>query len=150
MKITIREATRQDVEIIVKFNKAMALETEDKILDDDTLTKGVNQLFDDSKKGYYLLAEADSEVAGQLMVTTEWSVWRNGDFLWIQSVYVKPEFRRFGVYRRLHKTVMLMAKESRDVCGIRLYVDKSNHAAQETYRKLGMDKSNYIIMESKS
>lgn len=150
MKITIREATRQDVEIIVKFNKAMALETEDKILDDDTLIKGVNQLFDDPKKGFYLLAEADNEVAGQLMVTTEWSDWRNGDFLWIQSVYVKPEFRCRGIYRRLYETVMQMAKESRDVCGIRLYVDKSNHAAQETYRKLKMDESNYIIMENKT
>ena len=96
MKLTIRKATLQDAEIIVKFNKAMALETEDKLLDDDTLTKGVNQLFDDPKKGFYLLAEADGQVAGQLMITTEWSDWRNGNFWWIQSVYVKPDFRHKG------------------------------------------------------
>ena len=149
MKLTIRKATLQDADIIVKFNKAMALETEDKILDDDTLTKGVNQLFDDPKKGFYLLAEADGEVAGQLMITTEWSDWRNGNFWWIQSVYVKPDFRHKGIYRRLHETVLKMVRENRDICGIRLYVDTFNISAQETYRKLGMDKSNYIIMEGK-
>ncbi|MDP7128378.1 MAG: GNAT family N-acetyltransferase, partial [Candidatus Marinimicrobia bacterium] len=98
---------------------------------------------------FYLLAEADGQVAGQLMITTEWSDWRNGNFWWIQSVYVKPDFRHKGIYCRLHETVLKMVRENRDICGIRLYVDTFNISAQETYRKLGMDKSNYIIMEGK-
>ena len=147
MIIRIRKATRQDAEIIVKFNKAMALETENKTLDDDTLSKGVNHLFYEPNKGFYLLAEVNDEIAGQLMITTEWSDWRNSDFWWIQSVYVKSEFRRKGIYRQLHETVLKMVRENRELCGIRLYVDKSNVVAQETYRKLGMDESNYIIMK---
>ncbi|MFQ6608786.1 MAG: GNAT family N-acetyltransferase [Fidelibacterota bacterium] len=150
MTITIRKATKEDIKIIVNFNKAMALETENKVLQDKTITKGVARLFNDPVKGFYLLAETDDNVVGQLMITTEWSDWRNGDFWWIQSVYVKPEFRRQGIYRLLHDTVQRMVRNNPDICGIRLYVEETNYIAQETYHKLGMSHTTYRMMEDLS
>lgn len=145
--IQIREATERDTETIISFNREMARETEGKLLDFDTVASGVKAVFQSPQKGFYLVAEMDGRVVGQLMVTTEWSDWRSGDFWWIQSVYVDPMFRRKGVYRRLHKAVVDMARSREKVCGIRLYVHSSNSPALKTYSRLNMAKTKYVVME---
>ena len=145
--IKCRFAERDDRDVIVAFNRAMAAETEHMKLRKDILTAGVRRVFDAPEKGFYLLAEIDGQPAAQLMVTREWSDWRNADFWWIQSVYVNPDFRRKGIYRSLHAEVVRLAERNGNVCGIRLYVDKTNTVAQTAYLKLGMNKSRYVMME---
>lgn len=146
-QIQIRNATRADVETLVSFNVAMARETENKELPLDKITPGVKSLFSKPEYGFYLIAELEGQIAGSLMVTTEWSDWRNGLFWWIQSVYVHPEFRRRGVYRALYEGVKSQAEVRSEVCGCRLYVEQDNLSAQETYLKLGMVKTHYKMFE---
>ncbi|MCH8011922.1 MAG: GNAT family N-acetyltransferase [Candidatus Marinimicrobia bacterium] len=146
--ILIRNATTRDLGTIVLFNEKMARETERKKLNHDKLEKGVSRVLASPEKGFYLVAEIDSEVVGQLLITTEWSDWRNCDFWWIQSVYVRPDSRRMGVYHQLYEKVIDLAKEKGDVCGIRLYVEKSNHSALKTYQSLVMTETHYIMMET--
>jgi len=145
MKIKI--ATIKDVQTIVSFNLALAQESEGLALDYDRVLKGVNAVFTDPSRGFYLLATENGEAIGQLLITKEWSDWRNGYFWWIQSVYVKPEYRHRGVYRSLHKYVRKLAKEDGNVCGIRLYVEQENQTAQNVYKKLGMKPSRYLLFE---
>ena len=123
-EFSVRRATLDDLETIVRLNAAMALETEAKTLDRDTLRAGVGRLLSDALRGFYMVAESAGQIVGQLMVTFEWSDWRNAYFWWIQSVYVTPEFRRKGVYRLLERSVKSQALQMGDVCGIRLYVDR--------------------------
>src|SRR6187402_3307238 len=131
--MNIRIATETDTPDLVEFNRAMALETEGKHLDPDVLSKGVAAVFPDAQKGFYVVAEDEGSVVGCLLITFEWSDWRNGWFWWIQSVYVRPEARGHGVYRALHRSVLDEARAQEDVCGVRLYVDQENHGAQATY-----------------
>ena len=146
-EITIREARRTDIETLVSFNSAMAMESEGKSLDLATLTGGTSAVFDDPQKGFYLVAEVGGSVVGSLLVVEEWSDWRNSTFWWVQSVYVRPDWRRKGVYRTLHDWVHQAARARPDVCGIRLYVDQDNLPAQATYTSLGMSKSHYDLFE---
>lgn len=125
----------------------MALETEGKQLDARTLRGGVEAVFDDSKKGFYVVAEADGVIVGGLMVTYEWSDWRNGWFWWIQSVYITPGYRGKGIYRMLYDFVKKKAARENDVCGFRLYVEKENESARKVYEKLGMEASHYLMYE---
>lgn len=148
---TLRDAHPKDHGVLVEFNRRMAKETEDKELDAVVLGKGVARLFADPACGRYFVAVAsggdnDGEVIGQIMITTEWSDWRNGHFYWIQSVYVDPRFRRQGVYRALHQHVVAHARDRGDVVGVRLYVEPHNTRAQQTYENLGMTKT-YDVME---
>jgi ribosomal protein S18 acetylase RimI-like enzyme len=145
--LEIRRATTNDWELIAAHNAAMAFETEGKRLQPETLRPGTQALLRDERKGFYLLAESDGHVVGQLMVTYEWSDWRNGDFWWIQSVYVRPEARRQGAYRSLYEHLFNEAKQRPDVVGVRLYVAKSNATAQAAYRALGMGESEYDLFE---
>ena len=147
MEITIRKATTNDLETLVGFNSAMAQETEEKALDLETLRRGIAEMLEDDSLGFYLVAEADGAPVGQLMVTTEWSDWRNAHFFWLQSVYVKPEYRRQGVFRHLYEYVERQARESGNVCGIRLYVERTNTRAQEAYVNVGMAHSHYDMYE---
>lgn len=145
----VRQANQTDADSLVEFNQAMALETEGKRLDAETLRGGVQAVFaDEQRKGFYLVAEAENKIVGGLMVTFEWSDWRNSWFWWIQSVYVLPEARGAGVYRRLYERVVEKARAQSDVCGIRLYVEQENTAAQAVYEKLGMDQSHYLMYET--
>ncbi len=146
-KIVVRIAGRGDAPHMVEFNAAMALETEDLALDRATLLAGVQGLFERPEHGYYLVAEIGGAVVGGLMVTFEWSDWRNGVFWWVQSVYVRPAHRGQGVYRALYGEVRRRAKEHPDVCGLRLYVEKDNRRAQAVYRKLGMEETPYRLYE---
>lgn len=144
--MVIRHAERSDGAAIAEWNAAMAWETEQKRLDPAVLSRGVMAVFDEPRRGFYLVAERDGRAVGCLMVTYEWSDWRNGDFWWIQSVYVAPEARRGGVFRALYADVARRAKEVGAV-GIRLYVETENHRAQSTYRELGMEQCHYFMYE---
>lgn len=146
----IRTATPEDVDALVEFNQAMALETEGKRLDTDVLRAGVSAVFADEKKGFYVVVEQDGSVAAGLMVTTEWSDWRNGWFWWIQSVYVRPEHRGGGLYGRMYDFVKDLAAEAGNVCGFRLYVEKENERAQRVYEKLGMERTYYLMYEEET
>lgn len=145
--MNIRIAQSTDVAALVVFNQSMAMETEQKSLDQVVLSKGVGALIADPAKGFYLVAEQDGQVVGSLMVTTEWSDWRNAVFWWIQSVYVLPQNRRQGIYAKLYARVKELAAEQGNVCGFRLYVEKENTVAQATYQSLGMEESHYLMYE---
>ncbi len=125
----------------------MGKETEGVTLDAIRLRAGVRAILQDRTKGFYLVAEVHGKVVGQMMITREWSDWRNGYFWWIQSVYVLPAYRKKGVYRSLHEYAVNLARTRKDICGIRLYVDRKNKAAQKVYRKLGMKKARYEMFE---
>ncbi len=147
MNCTIRKAVLSDAVVIAEFNQNMAWETEDKQLLEDLVLAGVNSLLANPTYGFYLVAELEGEVVGSLMITTEWSDWRNGVFWWVQSVYIRPEFRRQGIYRQLYAAVKALSAEQGNVCGFRLYVEQENHNAQATYRGLGMQATDYLIYE---
>ncbi len=147
IEIHVREATPDDVGRITAFQQAMAQETEGKSLDPGVLEAGITSVFDSPHKGFYIVAEVADRVVGGLLVTYEWSDWRNATFLWIQSVYVDSQWRRKVVYRVLHDHVYGIANSRDDVCGIRLYVERTNHVAQQTYDRLGMSRSHYDMFE---
>jgi len=148
--LQIRKARGEDAASLVLFNRAMALETEGIRLDEETLTAGVHAVLSTADRGFYVVAEEDGEVAGGLLVTREWSDWRNAWFWWIQSVYVVPQARGKGIYRELSAFVWALAVEVGDVCGIRLYVEKENRTAQTVYRRLGMHETDYLMYEQSS
>ncbi|WP_082151704.1 GNAT family N-acetyltransferase [Caenimonas sp. SL110] len=126
----------------------MALETEHKVLMPEVIGAGVRRLIENPAMGFYIVAQDESgEVVAGLMITNEWSDWRNGIFWWIQSVYVVKDWRRQGVYRRLYEYVRDLAKADAAVCGFRLYVEKDNDIAQQTYAALGMTPTDYLIYE---
>jgi GNAT superfamily N-acetyltransferase len=143
---TIRLAERSDAAVVAEWNAAMAWETEHKRLDPEVLKRGVMAVFDEPRRGFYLLAERESRAAGCLLVTYEWSDWRNGDFWWIQSVYVAPDARRGGVFRAMYADVARRAGEAGAV-GLRLYVETENARAQNTYSELGMEQCHYLMYE---
>lgn len=147
MNLVIRNATPEDAATIASFNQRMAVETENKTLADDVIRAGVDRVLGDSSHGTYYIARDEARIVGQLMITLEWSDWRNGWFWWIQSVYVVPEARKHGVFRALYAHVKELARQRGDVCGIRLYVEKENARAQSTYLSLGMDMTHYLLME---
>ena len=145
--MNIRTATVEDADSLVEFNQAMALETEGKQLVDDVLRRGVEAVFDDEKKGFYVVADDGETIIGGLMITYEWSDWRNAWFWWIQSVYILPEARRQSIYTRLYDFVKAKAAEAGNVCGFRLYVETENDNAQKVYEKVGMNASHYLMYE---
>jgi GNAT superfamily N-acetyltransferase len=147
MPLVIRRAGPGDTDLVVDFNRRLAEESEGKKLDTTLLTAGVAQALADPQKGLYFLASDSGRVIGQMMITTEWSDWRNGWFWWIQSVYVRAEARRQGVFRSLFEHVHQAAQRDSSVIGLRLYVDRGNHAAQETYRHMGMTETEYFVLE---
>jgi len=148
MPWTIRQGRPADAPTIVEFNRRLALETEGKALDMAALTGGVTAaLADPTRKGPYYLAVDGETILGQLQITFEWSDWRNGWFWWFQSVYVIAEARKTGVFRSLYEHVGELARRESDVVGLRLYVERDNHAAQRTYLRLGMERTAYLLLE---
>jgi ribosomal protein S18 acetylase RimI-like enzyme len=150
-RLTVRLALAADVEAIITFSAAMALETEGRQLDPVRLREGTAALLTSPAHGFFVVAELahpdPGRLIGQMMITYEWSDWRNGVFWWIQSVYVAPEWRRCGVFRRMHETVVARAKADPTVCGIRLYVEQENRTAQLVYRRVGLVPSAYVVYE---
>ena len=143
----IRRARRRDAAALIAFNSAMALETEAKELFPAVIGAGVRHLLAHPQSGFYLVAEENRDVIAALMITKEWSDWRNGDFWWIQSVYVRPEYRGRGIYGRLYRHVQRLAARRRRVVGFRLYVDHDNRRARKVYRALGMQETRYRVFE---
>ena len=141
-----------DTALVADFNLRMAWETEQRRLDISRVQAGVAALLSDSAKGTYFLAETEKEgetvVAGQLLITYEWSDWRNGNFWWIQSVYVAEQFRGSGVFRALFNHIQALAKARKDVCGLRLYMDADNKKARQAYERLGLKQTNYQVFET--
>lgn len=147
MEITIRPAVTADVPAIAANNRATAFETEGWEIGVDVASAGARAILDEPARGFYLVADADGAVVGQCMVTYEWSDWRNGEFWWVQSVYVRPDCRRQGIFSRLYRTVEAMAEARPDVTGLRLYVEAANTAAQAAYARLGMHRAPYVLLE---
>lgn len=145
---SIRRATSADADVIALANLAMAAETEGRRLDRAQAVRAVRRVLAEAALGVYWLAERDGIVVGQLLVTTEFSDWRDGVFWWIQSVYVAPAARRTGVYRALHEHVVQEARRTPRVCGVRLYVDRHNATAQAVYRHLGLHETDYLFFEA--
>ena len=145
--MNIRKALNKDIDVIARYNYNLAYETENKILNMNILTKGVEAIIKDENKGIYHVCEINGEVVGQIMYTFEWSDWRNGTFLWIQSVYVNKEIRGMGVFKALYKFIRDIADNDNNICGIRLYVEKENTIAKKTYKNIGMKECNYYIYE---
>ena len=150
--ISIREASRSDLECLVDFNAAMALETEGRHLDKSRLRAGTQSVLESPSRGVYVVGEVHgrnpkSRIVGQLLVTYEWSDWRNANFWWLQSVYVHPEWRNQSVFRRLYEFVLEQARSRSDVCGVRLYVEQDNSKAQAVYTTLGLGPTPYRIFE---
>lgn len=147
MSLHIRRAAPEDAGAIADWNIAMAWETEQKRLDADTIERGVRAVFEEPRRGFYLVAELDGIAVGCLLVTYEWSDWRCGDFWWVQSVYVAPEARRSGAFRGMYAHVKAMA-EGAGAVGLRLYVELENERAQATYAGLGMERCHYYMYEA--
>ena len=145
--ISIRQATLADAADIAQFNINMAWETEEKKLNHQKINSGVRSLLKSPEYGFYIVAEINSNIIASLMVTKEWSDWRDGLFWWIQSVYVTPDFRRQGVYRSMYQFIKKLARSHPEVCGCRLYVEKDNSVAQSTYGALGMAETHYKLFE---
>jgi ribosomal protein S18 acetylase RimI-like enzyme len=148
MSIKVRNATPADREFLARGNEAIALETEHKRLDPSTIRSGVAAVFANPGHGRYFVAEDDAgNAVGQLMITYEWSDWRDGQFWWIQSVYVLPSARRSGVFRALYDHIDGLARGTPGVIGLRLYVEADNVAARRTYERCGMHDGGYRVME---
>lgn len=147
-EFSIRDARPSDADTIAEFNVKMAMETEGRPLDPELINPGVRAVLEDSSRGRYWVAEIDGQVVGQLMVTYEWSDWRNGVFWWIQSVFIRDDCRRKGIFSALHRHVETLARSAPDVCGLRLYVERENRRAQKTYEALGMASPGYLVMET--
>lgn len=146
-EILIRRGTAEDSAAIAAFNLAMAQETEDKQLDPTTVRAGVEALIGQPHYGFYVVAEQAGQPAACLLITFEWSDWRNGVIWWIQSVYVTPAYRRQGVFRQLYQQVRTWAQQA-SACGLRLYVEAENYSAQATYQALGMKPAGYQVFEA--
>jgi ribosomal protein S18 acetylase RimI-like enzyme len=146
-ELLVRLAEERDIGTLAKFNVALAWETERKKLEMPVVTRGLQTLLNNPQHGFYTVAELGGRVVGCIMITYEWSDWRCGQFWWIQSVYVDPEFRRQGVFRKLYEYLKEKASDEPNVCGFRLYVEHSNLAGQSTYAGLGMEEVSYKFFE---
>ena len=148
-EIRVRQAMAKDLSVVMEYNAALASETEGKLLETDRLRRGVEAVLQNPEYGFYLIAEngVSGKAVGQMLVTYEWSDWRNGVFWWLQSVYVQKSWRRRGVFRRLHAYVMKEARSCQKVAGVRLYVEKENHLAKQVYQDLGLLPAGYDVYE---
>lgn len=147
MNIQIRKGKPEDLETIAGFQMAMASETENIELDKTTLNKGITAIFDNPSLGQYFVAEADGKIIASMMTTFEWSDWRNSMVWWLQSVYVLPEFRRMGIFRKMYAHVKQEVISRPEVSGIRLYMVTTNRKAAATYEAVGMDGNRYRMFE---
>jgi ribosomal protein S18 acetylase RimI-like enzyme len=144
--VQIRSATPDDASIIADFNIRMAMETENLALDPSMIFPGVRAIFANPSRGEYFVAEIAGSVVGCLLITHEWSDWRNGDIWWIQSVYVHADFRRRGVFSALYRHIEKVAAAAGAV-GLRLYMEEENTNAQATYERMGMHLTHYRVLE---
>lgn len=147
-EIVIDEGRFEDAAEIVAFQCRMAHETEDKILDKAVVTSAVTAVFQDPTKGFYVVARDGEALAACVLITYEWSDWRNSNLWYFQSVYVASEYRRRGIFSQIYSEVVNRAKKA-GAMFVRLYVEKDNERAQRTYEKLGMTKMPYLMYDVK-
>ncbi len=147
MEVKIRNGERKDLEFLVEAQIAMALESEDLALDKEVLTNGINHLFDNPDSGSYLIASIEDKPVACSLILNEWSDWRNGNVIWIHSVFVLPQYRKMGVFKKIYGHIKESVQRDSSLKGIRLYVEKENARAQEVYSKLGMDGDHYKLYE---
>ena len=147
MSVKVRPAKKEDADSIVDFQLKMALETENLELDQGVVEKGVASVFKDPGKGTYYITESEGNIIASLLTTREWSDWRNGQVLWLQSLYVLPEYRRKGIFKRMYFFLKNKVEKDEELKGLRLYVDKSNLIAQKVYNAIGMDHEHYQMYE---
>ncbi len=147
MGFQIRTANDADLDLLIEFQIKMAMETEGQELASQTLQKGVSHLLGNAEIGYYLVATHKEEVIASTLVLKEWSDWRNGNVLWVHSVYVLPEYRGKGVFKQIYAHIKDQVLKDESLMGIRLYVDKTNTAAQSVYKAIGMDGDHYKMFE---
>ncbi|HOK51660.1 MAG TPA: GNAT family N-acetyltransferase [Bacteroidales bacterium] len=145
--VKIRQALPSDLPVIASFQLKMAMETEDLKLDFNTVLKGVEAVFYDDSKGKYYVAEVDNNVVACLLTTYEWSDWRNGTIIWIQSLYVEKEYRKKGIFKAMYNHIKEIVSTTDNFKGIRLYVDKSNSLACKVYKSIGMNDQHYLLFE---
>lgn len=145
--VKVREANKSEASIIARFQIIMAMESEGMKLDKEVIEKGVSAVFDDAAKGKYYVAEFKGELIGSMLNTYEWSDWRNGSIVWFQSVYVKPDFRRNGIFKAMYLHIKKLVENDNTLKGMRLYVDKGNERAQKVYQALGMSGEHYDTYE---
>jgi GNAT superfamily N-acetyltransferase len=143
----IRDAGLSDAAVIVDFNLALAAESEALVLERDCVGAGVDALLRDANKGRYYVAEKDGLVVGQVMITYEWSDWRNATIWWLQSVYVRPDHRGKGVFTALFGHLRDLAFRAQQVCGVRLYMHQANEQARAVYERLGLHQTEYRVFE---
>jgi GNAT superfamily N-acetyltransferase len=144
--VNIRKAVISDAQAIIDFQQKMAWETEQKTLVPEIITKGVNAVFDNPSRGQYWVAEEKDHVVASLLITYEWSDWRNANVWWFQSVYVLPDYRRTGIFSSMYSNIKKEA-DKQGVAGLRLYVETNNSRAQKTYEALGMKCEHYTMYE---
>jgi len=147
MQIFIRKALPSDGDAIVRFQEEMAWHTEKLTLDHETVFNGVQAVLGNEALGIYYIAEIENKIAGSLLITFEWSDWRNGTVLWIQSVYVDSSHRRKGIYKALYNHIQSLVEKDTSLKGIRLYVDETNATARKVYARLGMNGEHYRVFE---
>ena len=145
--IKIRVAGIADKETISGFQLAMAKETENISLDVDTVTNGVAKIFNDESTGKYFIAEIDNKIVASMLTLYEWSDWRNGQVIWIHSVYVLPQFRKEGVFKAMYAHLKTIVEQNANYKGLRLFVDKTNTTARKVYEALGMNGEHYALYE---
>lgn len=145
--IQVRLSKEYDVPVIAEFQIRMAYETEGIHLDKDTVNKGVNAVFKDERKGQYYVAIENNTIVGSMLITYEWSDWRNNCVYWLQSVYIIPEKRRKGIFNMMYNLILQKVNDNKDVAGLRLYVDKGNIGARNVYKKIGMNGDHYQVFE---
>lgn len=148
----IREACMADVDYLVELNAALAWETESRILDHHRLRAGTKAVLERPSRGRYLVGEIrgtgrEDLVVGQLLITYEWSDWRNASFWWLQSVFVRSEWRKRGIFRAMFEVILEQARREPDVCGVRLYVEHHNDAAIKVYENMGLAAASYRMLE---
>ena len=145
--VEIREGKLSDLECIVDFQLQMAEETERLKLNREVVSEGVRGVYQQPARGTYWVAEEKGEIVGVLLAIPEWSDWRNGTVLWVHSLYVVPEVRGRGIFKKLYLNLKKQVENSPELIGLRLYVDKKNRSAQQVYEKLGMNKNHYELYE---
>jgi GNAT superfamily N-acetyltransferase len=146
MTLIVRPAIAADLPTLLRFNAALAFETEGRTLDSARLRTGVESVLNDAEKGRYFIAEEHGRSVGQVLVTVEWSDWRNAYFWWLQNVYITERARGTGVFTAMYNHLEALAKDE-SACGMRLYVARANTSAQSSYYKVGMTDSGFVVFE---
>ncbi len=148
-KFQIKRAGKEHLDILVDFNMKLAIETENRPLNLETLTKSMNAILEDERKGVYLILFEGEEALGQIAYVYEWSTWRNANYMWLTDLYIKPEHRKRGLFKIIYQHVMRLYEENPSVLGLRFYVDKGNTSVVPIYKKVGWKESNYDLWEIK-